>query len=90
MERAPDTLWGKMAGLALEAKKNHEITLQGIFHAHKKGFGFGQSGRGRGTTFVGKWCQLCFIDGDTVEVVIKRIADHPNREQQRKPRLSIS
>lgn len=54
-----------------------------------KWFWFCQPRRGRGRPFVGKNDVNYAIDGDTVEVVIKKVADR-NKEQQQKPKLLIS
>ena len=63
------------ASLALGPKKKHEITLKGFFHAHKKRLWFCQSRREEVTTFCRKNDVNYAIDGDTVEVVIKKVAD---------------
>ena len=70
--------------LCLDQKKKHEITLKGVFHAHKNGFGFVSLEGEEDDLFVGKNDVNYAIDGDTVEVVIKKVAD------RNKGKLSIS
>ena len=72
-----------------KSRKKHEITLKGIFHAHKNGFGFVSLEGEEDDLFVGKNDINYAIDGDTVEVVIKKSLT-AIREQQRKQKLSIS
>ena len=55
-------------------KKAPAITLKGIFHAHKNGFGF-VSLEGEEDLFVGRNDVNHAIDGDTVEIVITKVAD---------------
>lgn len=75
MERKHQIRFEEDGSLTLEAKKKHEITLKGIFHAHKNGFGFVSLEGEEDDLFVGKNDVNYAIDGDTVEVVIKKVAD---------------
>ena len=75
MERKHQIRFEEDGSLTLEVKKKHEITLKGIFHAHKNGFGFVSLEGEEDDLFVGKNDVNYAIDGDTVEVVIKKVAD---------------
>ncbi|MBZ4290330.1 ribonuclease R, partial [Streptococcus pneumoniae] len=75
MERKHQIRFEEDGSLTLEIKKKHEITLKGIFHAHKNGFGFVSLEGEEDDLFVGKNDVNYAIDGDTVEVVIKKVAD---------------
>ena len=75
MERKHQIRFGEDGSLTLDQKKKHEITLKGIFHAHKNGFGFVSLEGEEDDLFVGKNDVNYAIDGDTVEVVIKKVAD---------------
>lgn len=56
-------------------KKKHQITLKGIFRAHKNGFGFVTIDEEEDDLFVGRNDVHHAIEGDTVEVVITKVAD---------------
>ena len=58
-----------------EKKKQDRLTLKGLFHAHKKGFGFVTLNEEEDDLFVGRNDVNHAIDGDTVEVVITKVAD---------------
>ena len=58
-----------------EKKKQERLTLKGIFHAHKNGFGFVTLNEEEDDLFVGRNDVNHAIDGDTVEVVITKVAD---------------
>ena len=75
MERKHQIRFEDDGSLCLDQKKKHEITLKGIFHAHKNGFGFVSIEGEEDDLFVGKNDVNYAIDGDTVEVVIKKVAD---------------
>ena len=75
MERKHQIRFEDDGSLCLDQKKKHEITLKGIFHAHKNGFGFVSLEGEEDDLFVGKNDVNYAIDGDTVEVVIKKVAD---------------
>lgn len=75
MERKHQIRFEEDGSLTLEVKEKHEITLKGIFHAHKNGFGFVSLEGEEDDLFVGKNDVNYAIDGDTVEVVIKKVAD---------------
>ena len=75
MERKHQIRFGEDGSLTLDQKKKHEITLKGVFHAHKNGFGFVTLEGEEDDLFVGKNDVNYAIDGDTVEVVIKKVAD---------------
>ncbi|MEW4353444.1 ribonuclease R [Streptococcus pneumoniae] len=60
----------------IELKQEREkMTLKGIFHAHKNGFGFVTVDEGEPDLFVGRNDVNHAIDGDTVEVVITKVAN---------------
>ncbi|ETJ06457.1 MAG: Ribonuclease R, partial [Streptococcus parasanguinis DORA_23_24] len=75
MERKHQIRFEEDGSLTLDQKKKHEITLKGIFHAHKNGFGFVSLEGEEDDLFVGKNDVNYAIDGDTVEIVIKKVAD---------------
>ena len=58
-----------------EKKKQERLTLKGVFHAHKNGFGFVTLNEEEDDLFVGRNDVNHAIDGDTVEVVITKVAD---------------
>ncbi|KXT83702.1 3'-to-5' exoribonuclease RNase R [Streptococcus oralis] len=60
MERKHQIRFEDDGSLCLDQKKKHEITLKGIFHAHKNGFGFVSLEGEEDDLFVRKKrCQLC-------------------------------
>ena len=75
MERKHQIRFEDDGSLILAQKKKHEITLKGTFHAHKNGFGFVSLEGEEDDLFVGKNDVNYAIDGDTVEIVIKKVAD---------------
>jgi len=58
-----------------EKNKQERLTLKGVFHAHKNGFGFVTLNEEEDDLFVGRNDVNHAIDGDTVEVVITKVAD---------------
>lgn len=58
-----------------EKKEKKAITLKGIFRAHKNGFGFVTVDEEEEDLFVGRSDVNHAIEGDTVEVTIKKPAD---------------
>lgn len=56
-------------------KKKHDITIQGVFRANKNGFGFLHVSDDEEDMFIGRNDVGYAIDGDTVEVVVKKPAD---------------
>lgn len=56
-----------------EEKK--EITIQGVFRANKAGFGFLHVNDDEDDMFIGRNDVGYAIDGDTVEVIVKKIGD---------------
>ena len=75
MERKHQIRFEEDGSLTLDQKKKHEITLKGTFHANKNGFGFVSLEGEEDDLFVGKNDVNYAIDGDTVEIVIKKVAD---------------
>ncbi len=75
MERKHQIRFEEDGSLTMEIKKKHEITLKGNFHDHKNDFGFVSLEGEEDDLFVGKNDVNYAIDGDTVEVVIKKVAD---------------
>ena len=58
-----------------EKKKQERLTLKGVFHAHKNGFGFVTLNEEEDDLFVSRNDVNHAIDGDTVEVVITKVSD---------------
>ena len=56
-------------------KKKHDITIQGVFRANKNGFGFLHVSDDEEDMFIGRNDVGYAIDGDTVEVVVKKPAN---------------
>lgn len=56
-------------------QKKQTITLKGVFHAHKNGFGFVELEGEEDDLFIGRNDVHHAIDGDLVEVVITKVAD---------------
>lgn len=65
---------GKIA-LPQTKNTNKPVTLQGTFHAHKSGFGFVSIDEEEADLFVNRDDVHFAIEGDRVEVVIKKVAD---------------
>ncbi|MGB4961307.1 MAG: VacB/RNase II family 3'-5' exoribonuclease, partial [Streptococcus suis] len=63
--------------IALPAPKvtRNRVTLQGIFHAHKSGFGFVTIDEEEDDLFVSRDNVNFAIEGDRVEIAIKKVAD---------------
>ena len=61
--------------LRKETEEKKEITITGVFRANKAGFGFLNVDQDEEDMFVGRNDVGHAIDGDTVEVVIKKPAD---------------
>ena len=75
MERRHELKFEDDGSLSLAKKKAAPITLKGIFHAHKNGFGFVSLEGEEDDLFVGRNDVSYAIDGDTVEIVITKVAD---------------
>lgn len=75
MERRHELKFEDDGSLSLAQKKAAPITLKGIFHAHKNGFGFVSLEGEEDDLFVGRNDVSYAIDGDTVEFVITKVAD---------------
>lgn len=63
------------AGKIQLRKEKQLLTLKGIFHAHKNGFGFVTLNEEEDDLFIGRNDVNYAIDGDTVEVAITKVAD---------------
>ena len=63
------------AGKIQLRKEKQMLTLKGIFHAHKNGFGFVTLNEEEYDLFIGRNDVNYAIDGDTVEVAITKVAD---------------
>lgn len=63
--------------IALPSPKvtRNRVTLQGIFHAHKSGFGFVTIDEEEDDLFVSRDNVNFAIEGDRVEIAIKKVAD---------------
>ncbi|MGT2636875.1 ribonuclease R [Streptococcus ratti] len=61
--------------LRKKIEKKDQITVKGIFRANKAGFGFVTVDEAEEDLFVGRNDTGYAIDGDTVEVVIKKVAN---------------
>ena len=89
MERKHQIRFEEDGSLTLEVKKKHEITLKGIFHAHKNGFGFVSLEGEEDDLFVGKTMSTMLL-----MVIPLRSSSRKSltatREQQPKPKLLIS
>ena len=75
MERRHELKFEDDGSLSLSQKKAPAITLKGTFHAHKNGFGFVSIEGEEEDLFVGRNDVYHAIDGDTVEIVITKVAD---------------
>ena len=65
---------GKIS-LPLPKQSKNKVTLQGIFRAHKSGFGFVTVDEAEDDLFVSKEDVNFAIEGDRVEIAIKKVAD---------------
>ena len=70
MERRHELKFEDDGSLRLAQKKAPAITLKGIFHAHKNGFGFVSLEGEEEDLFVGRNDVNHAIDGDIVEILI--------------------
>lgn len=75
MERKYQICFEEDGILILEVKKKYEIIFKGIFYVYKNGFGFVSLEGEEDDFFVGKNDVNYVIDGDIVEVVIKKVVD---------------
>lgn len=75
LERRHRLIFTDQGLIALAEKKKEVPTFKGIFHAHKSGFGFVTLDSEEPDLFVGRNDVNHAIDGDTVEVVITKVAD---------------
>ena len=75
MERKHQIRFEEDGTLTLEVKKNMRLLSRGFFMPIKNGFGFVSLEGEEDDLFVGKNDVNYAIDGDTVEVVIKKVAD---------------
>lgn len=75
MERKHQIRFDDQGRIQLYQKQPERLTLKGVFHAHKKGFGFVTLNEEEEDLFVGRNDVNHAIDGDTVEVVITKVAD---------------
>lgn len=74
MERKRQLIFSNDRKIQLRKEKQH-VTLRGIFHAHKNGFGFVTLNEEEDDLFIGRNDVNYAIDGDTVEVAITKVAD---------------
>ena len=76
MESQRDLVFTREGKVALPAKKEKkQPTVTGIFRSHKNGFGFVTVDEEEDDLFVGRNDVNHAIEGDTVEVIIKKVAD---------------
>ncbi|HFI0306639.1 TPA: ribonuclease R [Streptococcus suis] len=77
MEGRRELVFDQAGRIALPAPKisKNKVTLQGIFRAHKSGFGFVTIDEEEDDLFVSRDDVNFAIEGDRVEVVIKKVAD---------------
>ena len=74
MERKRQLTFSNAGKIQLR-KEKQLLTLKGIFHAHKNGFGFVTLNEEEDDLFIGRNDVNYAIDGDTVEVAITKVAD---------------
>lgn len=74
MERKRQLIFSNDRKIQLRKEKQH-VTLRGIFHAHKNGFGFVTLNEEEDDLFIGRNDVNYAIDGDTVEVAITKVAE---------------
>ena len=74
MERKRQLTFSNAGKIQLR-KEKQMLTLKGIFHAHKNGFGFVTLNEEEDDLFIGRNDVNYAIDGDTVEVAITKVAD---------------
>ncbi|MBF0787894.1 MULTISPECIES: ribonuclease R [unclassified Streptococcus] len=76
MERRRQLCFDSKGRIALPEKKSpHRVTLTGIFRANKNGFGFVTVDETEDDIFIGRNDVNHAIEGDKVEVAIKKVAD---------------
>lgn len=76
MESKHELIFMRDGKIALPAKKKKtQPTVTGIFRAHKNGFGFVSVDEEEDDLFVGRNDVNHAIEGDKVEVIIKKVAD---------------
>lgn len=76
MESKREVTFTRDGKIALPAKKEKkQPTVTGVFRAHKNGFGFVTVDEEEDDLFVGRNDVNHAIEGDTVEVIIKKVAD---------------
>lgn len=77
MEGSRQLVFDNAGRIALPAPKvsKNKVTLQGIFRAHKSGFGFVTIDEEEDDLFVSRDDVNFAIEGDRVEVAIKKVAD---------------
>ncbi|HFI0915709.1 TPA: ribonuclease R [Streptococcus suis] len=81
MEASRQLVFDNAGQIALPAPKisKNKVTLQGIFRAHKSGFGFVTIDEEEDDLFVSRDDVNFAIEGDRVEVAIKKVADRLKR-----------
>ena len=77
MERKRQLRFNRDGSVSLRPKKEHpnQVTVEGVFHANKNGFGFLHVDDSEDDMFIGRNDVGHAIDGDTVAAVIKKPAD---------------
>lgn len=77
MEGRRELVFDQAGRIALPApkKSKNQVTLQGIFRAHKSGFGFVTIDEEEDDLFVSRDDVNFAIEGDRVEIAIKKVAD---------------
>ena len=76
MERKRQLRFNRDGSVSLRPKKEHpnQVTVEGVFHANKNGFGFLHVDDSEDDMFIGRNDVGHAIDGDTVAAVIKKPA----------------
>lgn len=77
MERKRQLRFNRDGSVSLRPKKEYpnQVTVEGVFHANKNGFGFLHVDDSEDDMFIGRNDVGHAIDGDTVAAVIKKPAD---------------
>ena len=77
MERKRQLRFNRDGSVSLRPKKEYpnQVTVEGVFHANKNGFGFLHVDDSEDDMFIGRNDVGHAIDGDTVSAVIKKPAD---------------
>ncbi|MGT2910497.1 ribonuclease R [Streptococcus cameli] len=79
MESKKELVFTKNGKIGLPVKKSHKaLTIKGVFRAHKNGFGFVTVAEEEDDLFVGRNDVGYAIEGDTVEVIVKKVGDPLN------------